>query len=305
MKYEGIGLAGELVDLGLPIRVKLSMDEEAPADGFSGVFPGGSNVPDLQYLNVYDEDGNLVFGGIVDQQSLQIGGDGALLQIVGRSKAALLLDNEAKPQTYINPSLGKLFANHAAPYGLPGFVGKTSDFQWTYVISKGRSEWQVLEDFCLFCIGVIPRVTPEGVLDATQAAVPESLRFSNTDGIRFSELRHNRYPCKQISQLWIQSSLGSGYNNNVVDHSAIQNGVRRTRYVTSANWQGQRRLKLARRRSDELVLVCPGYFSGKPGMRATVHCGDGTVYTNFSVAKLAYTLDGQGERCTVTLRTDL
>lgn len=305
MRYEGVSAKGERVVLHYPVEIKLQMDEEAPAHGFTGVFLYEPDLPEFLYFNIYESDGTLLFGGIVDSQCNQIQTKGALLTITARSKAALLLDNEANPKTYVNPSLGQLFADYGSPFGLQKFVGKTSSFYWTYVISKGVSAWQVFSDFCIYCLGITPKVTPDGILDATGVQPSETLYFSNVDGIRYSTLTENRYPCKQISQLWMQNALGDGYTNHVVDLATIRQGIQRTRYITAADWQGRLKLKSARRKSRELVLICPGRIQSDLGMRATVSDKQFGAFTNFSVAKISYTLNDQGEKTAITLRTDL
>ena len=304
MRYEGISAAGEKISLGDPIKVRLNMDEDAPAHGFSGVFPF-RQLPPLRFCNLYDDKEKLVFGGIVDVQKAVCGSGGNLIEIASRSKAALLLDNEAKPQTYLEPSLGELFREHAAPYGLTSFKGRTFSFSWTYVIPKGISEWQVFADFCLYCMDVIPRVTPDGILDATGEMPQGELRFANEGGIPYTEIARVQSPCKRLRQLWIQPSLGAGYQRNVVDLDAVRTGIQRTRYITAANWQGKLRLKQSRRRSEEVILTCPDALTGKIGMRASVSDPLLGELRNYSVAKSTYLLDSRGERCVITLRSCL
>ena len=304
MRYEGITATGLRIGLGQPIRVQLSMEEDAPAHGFTGIFPLTKPLPELREWKVYDNEEKLLFGGMVDRQKLQLEADGCVLQLTARSKACLLLDNEAKPQTYVNPSLSTLFANHGAPYGLQKAVGKSSGFYWTYVIPKGISEWQVFWDFSLYCLGIEPTVTPDGILDVTGKEPKGVLLFSNSKGIAYTSLTHDYAPCKQLSQLWLQGALGEGYNHSMVDLSAVRRGICRGRYVTAANWQGRRKLKKARRQSDSVKLVCPGFVACSLKQRAVVREDTIGVFENYSVAGWTYTLDGQGERCTITLRTE-
>lgn len=305
MRYEGVTAKGDRVPLGQPLRVQLIMDENQPADRFSGTFSDQDRMPELLHLRLYEDDGTLLFGGIVDVQQREISGRGWLLTLEARSMASVLLDNEVKPQTYVYPSLKTLFADHGAPYGLSGYRGKDTAYNWTYVVRKGSSAWQVFWDFCLYCIGIEPKVTPEGVLDVTGTKPQGVLHFSNDGGIGYTSLTHNRSPEKRLSQLWLQRELGDGYTSNMMDLGAVQDGIQRTRYVTAANWQGRRTLKEARRRSEELVLVCPGGLCGTVGMQAEADDPVLGRFRNYSAAKLEYRLDDDGERCIVTLRTDL
>lgn len=71
-----------------------------------------------------------------------------MLEIAARSMAALLLDNEAIPQTYAYPSLPLLFERHGKPYGFTEWEGEPSGFSVPFTITKGMSEWEVLSLFC-------------------------------------------------------------------------------------------------------------------------------------------------------------
>ena len=68
--------------------------------------------------------GRVLFAGIVDEQVLSESGDGITVELSARSRAALLLDNEARPQIYYMPSLKLMFERHAAPYGFTGYLGR-------------------------------------------------------------------------------------------------------------------------------------------------------------------------------------
>ena len=72
MRYEGITATGLRIGLGQPIRVQLSMEEDAPAHGFTGIFPLTKPLPELREWKVYDNEEKLLFGGMVDRQKLRL-----------------------------------------------------------------------------------------------------------------------------------------------------------------------------------------------------------------------------------------
>jgi hypothetical protein len=302
VKYEGITTSGSRLWLEHPLSITLTKDEEEPADHFTGTFAVSERVASLSGWNVYEEDGTLLFGGIVDEQTHTVSDGGAVMTLRARSLAALLLDNESMPQTYENPSLPQLFEEHGAVYGLSSVQGKRSRYGWTYVIGKGVSEWQVFWDFCIYCIGIEPRVTPDGVLDVTERTDLPTHRFGG-GGIDYTALEYCRCPQKQLRQLHLQEAAGEGYNETLLDLSAISQGIQRTRYVTAANWQVRRTLRSARRQSDRLVLTCPQLGSVALGDLAEVHhpiLGD---FQNYSVAGVTYHQSSSGALWTVTLQT--
>ena len=63
MRYEGITATGLRIGLGQPIRVQLSTEEDAPAHGFTGIFPLTKPLPELREWKVYDDEEKLLFAG--------------------------------------------------------------------------------------------------------------------------------------------------------------------------------------------------------------------------------------------------
>ncbi len=76
----------------------------------------------------FAEEGEVVFFGPVDELQRRFSSEGCMLEIVARSMAALLLENEAIPQTYAYPSLPLLFERHGKPYGFTEWEGNPADF---------------------------------------------------------------------------------------------------------------------------------------------------------------------------------
>ena len=126
MKYEVITIKDEILDLGAPYSVKLNRSKDAPCDDISVTFPIESLINEIKFINVYNQD-KLVFKGIVDQQTIEYTESGIFLNIIARSLAAYLVDNEAKPQTYYCPSLKTIFEKHIKPFGFKGFIGNEKD----------------------------------------------------------------------------------------------------------------------------------------------------------------------------------
>ena len=167
------------MELPAPNRLRLRRDEDAPADSLEVKLPAGNGVGTLCGLQCLDGQGNLLFEGIVDEQSISEAAQGCWVELSARSRAALLLDNEAQPQAYRMPSLKLLFERHAAPYGFTGYLGNDEVFGGVYTVEKGVSEWQALEGFCKTFLGVSP-VARGRVLDASGAKQEGILDFAKT-----------------------------------------------------------------------------------------------------------------------------
>ncbi|MCI9575501.1 MAG: hypothetical protein HFJ84_02260 [Clostridiales bacterium] len=303
MRYEGVTVFGKAVSLPAPISVKIRMDEDAPAHSFTGIFPVDTPLVSFLTCRIWRGD-ELVFRGILDEQSVCVEKSGMTLRLVARSEAALLLDNEALPQTYVNPSLKQLFDRHAAPYGLAGVEGNQGAFRGKLTVKKGMSEWQVFEEFCGYFLGTTPRVTCSGILDATGKPSEKQAFFSNQGGIPYRSLIHHQWYHKRISQLHLQAGVGEGYKGLVTDVETAEMGIQRRRYRTATNYMGNRSLKIARRSAEEWVLCCPSPLVGELGAHAQVSDPALGTINGVTVAKLAYQLDSRGELCNVTLRKE-
>lgn len=93
-------------------------------------------------------DGETLFDGLMDKQCYSEEGDGRLLKIEARTRGACLLDCEAKPQTYYNPSIERIFERHIEPYGFTRLSDSFETRPSEFVVRKGMSEWDVLKNYC-------------------------------------------------------------------------------------------------------------------------------------------------------------
>ena len=101
---------GELTDgtellLGEPMEAQLLYDSDAPASQLRAVFPAEKQWEDLAVVRVFHQ-GQVAFGGIVDEQNTALSGEGFTVELIARSWEALLLDNEARPAVLRSPSFG-------------------------------------------------------------------------------------------------------------------------------------------------------------------------------------------------------
>ena len=297
-------MLGKRVDFPFLLSLKMDWDEDAPAHSLAASFAVDAPAPRLARVEVLHE-GVLVFRGIVDQQDTKISPQGNRLRLVARSLAALLLDNEALPQTYINPSLRGLFERHARPYGFPSFAGNGGAFRGKLTVEKGMSEWQVLQGFCDYFLGASLSVRPDGVLDAAGDPPKGLLRFSNTDGIPYQSVTHQDFFCRRIQEIWLQAGVGTGYQGHVVDAETAGLGIQRKRYKTATNYQGTSVLRKSRRQAEECTLSCLGWVPAQLGMEASLADPFFGESDGWTVAKCTYQQSQAGESTCCVLRKKL
>lgn len=295
MIYLATGPDGERV-LPAPVRIRLDRDEDAPADGFFGVFPLPSGCGELTGLTVRDPRGELRFDGVIDE--LERGGSGTLA-VSARSRAALLLDNEARPQNYENPSLGTIFERHVRPYGFSGFAGDGRAFSGTLAVTKGMSEWSAAAAFCAAFLNTSPRVLG-GVFDASGIIPAREFRFG-PGGIPFcSASLRSRY-CELFSELYTLPSEGGAYVSAVSDPELRALGIRRRRFLAGGAADAGKTMRLARRNSFAAVLDCPGAVWA-PLLSPAAAPGLPVPAGQLTVSAVRYVLDAGGEHTEITLR---
>lgn len=301
MNYIGMINDGEIT-LPTPIRACFSSDEDAPADSFSGVFPMEAGYPALTGLKINDGD-TLIFDGIVDEQ-LETVGNSRQMELSARSMAALLLDNAALPQNYVNPSLATVFGRHIQPYGFTGYLGDARPVAGTLSVTAGMSEWQTAADFCARFLQVTPRVRGR-IFDASGQAPTGEVRFDNRSGIRYASGTLNRKPCAVISEYLVKSGTVGSYVSAANNPEAAALGIIRKRCLKSSASGAADRMKQSRKKAFSLVLDCPGGIPAELFTPAAVNDPELGNMENLYIAGLHYSLDSDGEHCKVTLRRQM
>ncbi|WP_283610147.1 hypothetical protein [Faecalispora anaeroviscerum] len=301
MTFEGITAGGIVCSLGTPLSVRISRGAGAPADELIGEFPW-SALPPLYRLRVSDGE-RIVFFGPVDVQQERISPKGAFLRVEGRSLAALLLDNEAVPQTYYSPPFSTVFSRHAAPYGfsrcrVPGSTEKIGEF----TVTKGMSEWQVLESFCRRAWSASPVFQDGNELTVGASELGETLLFGN-QGLRYLSLTKTQKAYKRISEILVRSAKDGRYTVSVTEEQALREGICRRRCLSSSSGiSAKQALASARQKSLEYTLVLPGWPDVRPGRNAELNDRTFGRGAGLRVWSVDYDLDTGGMLCTVTLR---
>lgn len=301
MKWEGILPNGEMFDLPAPISIAVSCDEDAPADQYVAVFPMEKPVL-FTGIRADFSQGNYNFKleGIVDSREWVRSASGCLLRVTARSRAALLLDNEAVPKTMTTPSLEKVFCEHVKPYGFTGFVGDSRSFTGELVITKGMSEWQAVEEFCMTFLHCRPYVKGN-ILYAGTAESPRSVGFG--EEITYGRVAVLEEDFQRISELRIRQPHASGYKKIVYDLESRDLGIVRRRCFSQEKGENEQQiLAQARREAFSIEVDC---FQ-PPCIPILTDCTFSDPqfgnYTNLYISSLKYILDKKQRLCRYTLR---
>lgn len=277
--------------LGDPREAVLSYDASAPADQLKAVFPADRMWEELVEVRVY-EGGKGVFRGVVDEQNTRLTGDGLFVELVCRSREALLLDNEAEPRPIRAPSLESLGSRLLEPLGFGTVTGEPGAMRGELSVEKGSSVWHVLAGFCRACFGTAPYVDFEGVIHC-EGRAEQKLALGQVLSAEVS-----RRPYKRLSAVWKQGYRG-GYDTLYSDGGAA---LPRRRYLSAQSGRNPRQvLDEARAESFLLTVTCAGSWWPPHGALASVTVPQAGRFEDCPVRQAVYYRDGSGERTRFTL----
>ena len=304
LRIVGITAAGEQISLFPLLELEYLDTWGTCAQSLSARFLWEKALPELAYLHLYQGD-SLFFTGIVDQQELLLLQGCRYLDLQARGMGALLLDNEAMPQTYVNATLPQIFSRHIQPYGFDGIHCSTDPVLSCYTISKGTSEWEVLETFCLRTLGTVPRIDPVGQIWVDSISTPNHLLLSNSGvGTPFLQLQDTTKQQEVLSQVVVRDSQ---YVYGTVVENPWSGSLPRRRYLIPASeWanypSGNALLRIRESMAAKwsLTAVVPGLLEIFPGDVVTVEDDILSVSRQF-VRQVCYTLGEKGAKTHITL----
>lgn len=291
MTYWGILVNGGQMLLGEPKEAVLSFDRDAPADQLKAVFSSEQIWEDLAEVCAY-EGGRGVFRGIVDEQNTWLTGEGLFVELICRSREALLLDNEAEPVAIRRPSLEGIRKRLLEVLGFMSVSGDEGRAAGELTVEKGASCWQVLAGFCRDYLGTEPYVDFDGTLRC------EGVEERCLDLTEVVSAEISRLPYKRLSAVWKQGYRG-GYDTLYSDPDSP---VVRRKYLSAQSGKNPRAvLEHARRDSGLLTVTCAGAWWPLRGAVANVEVPRVGRFTSCPVRKGTYHRDQNGERTRLVL----
>ena len=221
--------------------------------------------------------------------------------------AAYLLDNEALPTTYCLPSLDLIFKKNIEPYGFKKIIGNKQTFATQFVVSKGMSEWEVLEQFCSKYLKVYPIVKENGIIDATGISQSEPIKFSNIEkGVQYISLFENIKRYDMISNVYIRTKKEGSYDMAIRDVDVLNRGIIRKRYLNAVETEkaaisGELLIDNSKERSYEVGIVCCGAINVSIGDRAYICDTVLGEIQDMYVSNVKYVLNKSNEITEITL----
>lgn len=283
-----------------PKSVTLIREKFVPADSLDVLFLSEMNDVDFAEIAVFDGS-KCIFRGIVDEQIETAAENGFILEINARSLAALLLDNEAMPQSCCLPNMQLFMERNFSRLGFTEYIGNDKPKSGSMSIAKGTSEWSVLEQYCRKFLGTYPRVNENGVIDISKND-GETYVLTNDGEHKIISLSRAKKRCELISEYRVRTLRGKGYEMIIGNENAERLGVNSVRYLNTVDNGGvgiascYENIEEANRLYNTVRLTVSG--------RLLMNIDDWLVLPNYKLAnlrlsKLRYEADGDNETTTL------
>lgn len=255
--------------------IETSMD--IPADHFNITIqnPDGINSElfnDNDSFSIEDN-GKTILDGIADDVDEYWDDGGAKIEVDGRDKSLLLIENDAEPKTYYKLKFSDFLKKIASPYGFSKFVVNS---QYDKVIDKivvevGDSEWDILFRECkkldmwLWC-------SPDGTIiaDVLNYSGKPTYTFSNDLSIK-SAIRIKRFSKKKRgsdlkNQIWVRGHGSKAFTSKYKDSILTDRGYNRRMIIEDPDATNiskgeeiaKRTIKERKRGSFEIELTIHG-----------------------------------------------
>lgn len=255
-------------------------------------------------LSAYDGD-TLIFDGQLDELSRIHSGSGVLLSLCARSAAAVLLDNEAEPLSYRNPTAALMYRRYLQPFGLDDVELDETPIVGFMRIDKGMTCYRALELFCKTRYGSKLRVSGAGRVYLRGYSNGKTVKFG-ADGVKYYSIKENKSRYKLISEVRLKVKTTAGYLSKMINANPECSHIKRARYVnTTAENNSLTTADNIIRRSNleghKITLTIRGCVTDILGARAELDDGVFGKISGLTVSKITYSLSGSGEYTTVVL----
>ncbi len=311
LKLEMTDLSGRHFETGAIERLEFSDRLDTPAQAMTARVLRPERMGELMSVRAL-YGGVVFFEGQVDEETYTLTAERDDLEISARSAAAALIDNEAVPAGYNCPCLEDLYKLHLKPYGVRGCRGSARRCPAVYPVYAGTSEWEVVRDFCMGVLGVMPRMDEGMILDATGEPTGRTVVFGGRapGAYRYTSLCVRRVRSGVIGEIVYRAEQDGAYLYHAHSRAAEQRAITARQVVNlsgMADWEKSsaisRRFLASEQGSEEIVVKSPQYVRCRPGDRARICAPTGSV-DGYVIYEIGYQLSGGGLASRAVLRPE-
>lgn len=283
------------------ISYEISRDTDAPCDGLRLTFASDSTPDEVYRTEIYNDD-ELIFSGYADTQREQIDENGRTVFIYARSSACILVDNEAEPRSYCQPSLLSLCEIYAKDFG---FEAEFEDVSCSsdYLISKGTSCYDAINNFALGVTGKSIMVNVNGKIKVPDNSI--SFAIDNENVISEKKVI-NRGSAVSVIDYKINSDLE--YNYHIKSRFMERQKINRKRKINISAlpmWQQELTLRNIMNRACEsyncIELVLAGSYMIPLFSRIEYESGFQHPVNDYYLRSCKIIFDSKGERTKLVL----
>lgn len=292
------------------ITISYDCDLSVPADSLTITCPYDANIrKNADTICAYNED-RLVFAGQIDSVVTVKRAKGVILKLRARSPAGKLLDNEAEPVTYLNPTASLIENRHLRPFGIKLSEKDYVPYYGMLKIDKGMSHWRVLQRFCRYRYNSEPRVSGDGRAYLKGSPAAGKVNFSDTgEGIGYTSLKENRRRHALISEIRLKFQQTNTYSSVIKNTNPEAESLTRVRYVNAAADKttlqtADKMFENSNRDSYALELTCKGCLTGVLGCGASVNDSVLGEIGGLAVRKVSFSADSRGESSVILLEKE-
>lgn len=258
-------------------KIVLSEEEGVPAHTLLVRYDYDDNlINEIAFIRLENQ-GKILFDGIADTITEYYSGKNCYIEVFGRNRVSLLIDNEVKPAVYNNPTSEQISQIFLKPYGFGGYIGETAVYNGIFNVSKGKSPWDIIESFTKSCYGTIPYCSPDNNVFFTGLTSRGKITFGKGFEFDFYEYRTDIRRYKIISSVALKRNETDDYSTEVFSQEAEKRSILRKRYLNTSNTQfipiycGEKMLQNGINDSILISLKCPCLLTDCLGYEALVN----------------------------------
>ena len=301
MTIYGVTSSGKEYKLNNLLTMNINIEEKVPADDLTVTFASQFD-DEFIFIKVLIDD-KLFFLGVVDEQVVVYLEKYIYTKFLVRSMAALLLDNEALPQVYINPDETTIFNRHIKCLGIEKFCTNNKLNAGVVEISKGQSQWNVLYNFCRACLNSYPEVATYGEVLMNGYKSDKTLKLGNKNNIPINYVHICKKQHKLISEVFVKNNYNDDYTYKLKNNIAIDKGVIRQRYLNATDttsYSVNTAIKMIEKSNADIfniVVKSPTFLADTIGRNVILDI-NGDIYKDMYVSKITYNYN-QGKESTI------
>ncbi len=298
-------LDGKITELKNIKKAVLTQSVDAPCDSLSVEFIMDEPIDEIEKVKAYKDD-KLIFNGYCDCQKASFDAYGFEMYIYARSSACVLVDNQAEPYTFNQPSALSLFTVYAKPYGFEFKMDDVCSFR-KYEVSNSTSLYGAINNLASMLTGNKIRINPYNEIELLKL----SEKITDLKNCKIISAKSVINRSEVISSVHFKKDLSLTYDCHAVSNTSKLNKFSRQRYVNLANlapWQRNYKIsnmfKNSFKNYKSVELVALGYIDGELFNRFSF---DGKIgkFDDYILDEKVYSFDSNGEKTKLKLRKNI